>query len=48
MEDVLVYLRAVTIAFFALLAPLPRSLAAEAPKLVQKDGRYALMVDGLT
>ena len=46
MEDVLVYLRAVTIAFFALLAPLPRSLAAEAPKLVQKDGRYALMVDG--
>src|SRR5438034_7751942 len=46
MEDVLVYLRAVTIAFFALLAPLPRSLAAEAPKLVQKDCSYALMVDG--
>jgi Domain of unknown function (DUF5597)/Beta-galactosidase len=25
---------------------LPHALAAEAPKLVQKDGRYALMVDG--
>ena len=24
----------------------PRGFAAEAPKLIQKDGRYALMVDG--
>ena len=24
----------------------PRSFAVEAPKLVQKDGHYALMVDG--
>ncbi len=28
------------------LTLLPRSFGAEAPKLVQKDGRYALMVDG--
>src|SRR5437016_4242700 len=28
------------------LTMLPRSFAAEAPRLVQKDGRYALMVDG--
>ena len=28
------------------LTLLPRSFAAEAPRLVQKDGRYALMVDG--
>lgn len=30
----------------ALLIALPLAFAAEAPKLVQKDGRYALMVDG--
>lgn len=28
------------------LTTLPHALGAEAPKLVQKDGRYALMVDG--
>jgi hypothetical protein len=29
-----------------LLALLPSAKAAEAPRLVQKDGRYALLVDG--
>jgi hypothetical protein len=29
-----------------LLAVLPRASAADAPKIVQKDGRYALMVEG--
>jgi hypothetical protein len=33
------------VAFVALALP-ARSLAEDAPKLVQKDGRYALMVDG--
>ena len=35
-------------AVLALLAsaPLPSAFSADAPKLVQKDGRYALMVDG--
>src|SRR5439155_16789205 len=28
------------------LTLLPRSFAAEAPRLVQKDGRWALLVDG--
>lgn len=39
--------------FFALFAaiilaftPLPQAAAAEAPRLVKKDGRYALLVDG--
>ncbi|MGA9670137.1 MAG: DUF5597 domain-containing protein [Terracidiphilus sp.] len=31
---------------FLALANAPRALAAEPPKLVEKDGRYALMVDG--
>src|SRR5262249_40348722 len=29
-----------------MLASLPLSLAEDAPKLIRKDGRYALMVDG--
>lgn len=33
-----------TVLFGAAL--LPRAIAAEAPRLVQKDGRYALLVDG--
>lgn len=28
------------------MTPIPRALAGEAPRIVQKDGRYALMVDG--
>ncbi len=40
------YLRPVLLVFWALFALLSHSFAAEAPKLVQKDGRYALMVDG--
>jgi Domain of unknown function (DUF5597)/Beta-galactosidase len=32
--------------FFLAIVILPRSFAAEAPRLVQQDGRYALMVDG--
>src|SRR5215471_6290133 len=37
---------AVLVATLASLTLLPHSLAAEAPKLIQKEGRYALMVDG--
>ena len=40
------YLRPVLLVFWGLFALLSHSFAAEAPKLVQKDGRYALMVDG--
>jgi hypothetical protein len=43
------YFFAVTRCIFAALftlIPQAHSFAAEAPKLVQKDGRYALMVDG--
>jgi hypothetical protein len=37
---------AVLVTTLVSLTLLPRSFAADAPKLVQKDGRYALMVDG--
>jgi hypothetical protein len=40
------YLRAVLLVFWGVFALLSHSFAGEAPKLVQKDGRYALMVDG--
>ena len=36
----------VALAFLFAFAALLHTYAAEAPKLVQKDGRYALMVDG--
>jgi hypothetical protein len=40
------YLCTVLLAALISFAPLSPCFAAEAPKLVQKDGRYALMVDG--
>ncbi len=40
------YLRPVLLVFCGSLALLSHSFAADAPKLVQKDGHYALMVDG--
>jgi hypothetical protein len=40
------YLRPVLLVICGSLALLSHSFAADAPKLVQKDGRYALMVDG--
>jgi hypothetical protein len=40
------YLRPVLLVVCGSLALLSHSFAADAPKLVQKDGRYALMVDG--
>jgi Domain of unknown function (DUF5597)/Glycosyl hydrolases family 35 len=46
MEDVPVHFRAATIVFVVSLTLVPRFSATEAPRFVQKDGRYALMVDG--
>ena len=40
------YLHPVLLVVCGSLALLSHSIAADAPKLVQKDGRYALMVDG--
>lgn len=40
------YLRLVIVSALVSISLLPRCYAAEAPKLIQKDGRYALMVDG--
>jgi beta-galactosidase GanA len=40
------YLHRVLLVVCGSLALLSHSIAADAPKLVQKDGRYALMVDG--
>jgi hypothetical protein len=40
------YLHPVLLVVCGSLALLSHSVAADAPKLVQKDGRYALMVDG--
>jgi hypothetical protein len=40
------YLHRVLLVVCGSLALLSHSVAADAPKLVQKDGRYALMVDG--
>lgn len=40
------YLRLVIVSALVSISLFPRCFAAEAPKLVQKDGRYALMVDG--
>ena len=40
------YFCLVLIATLVAFTLLPRSFAAEVPKIVQKDGRYALMVDG--
>lgn len=41
-----VHFRAATIVFVVSLTLVPGSSAAEAPRFVQKDGRYALVVDG--
>ena len=40
------YLGLVIVSALVSISLLPRCSAAEAPKLIQKDGRYALMVDG--
>jgi hypothetical protein len=39
-------LASLAVAGLLALAPLPKALAVDAPQLVQKDGRYALMVEG--
>lgn len=40
------YVQSFIVCFLLSLVMLPWSLAEEAPKIVQKDGRYALLVDG--